>query len=147
MSRSSSPRIASRETADCSGGTEPRCEGSGTLPLLLQRRHGLGLAREEPGVLGDPNHREHLDEVSRKAVGVDLLAGVRGFDEQLDDQRNPALIDVIHLGEVQQDELVRGFGQRLVDTKNRFLRGAGYVPFKTQDGHRVSGWGGELVNV
>ena len=113
----------------------------------LQRRQRLGLAGEEAGVLGDAYHGEHLDEMRGEAVGVDLLAGVGGFDEQLDDQRDAARIDVVDLGEVQQDELVRGFGQRLVGAQNRVLRSAGYVSFKTKDGHRVSGWGGELVNV
>jgi hypothetical protein len=65
--------------------------GSGSkLRSPLQSSHSLSLAREQPGVLGNPDHGEHLDEVRRKPVGVDLLAGVRGFDQQLDDQRDAA---------------------------------------------------------
>ena len=62
-------------------------DGWGTV---LERRQRFCLGCEEAGVLGDADHGEDFGEMGGEAVGIDLLAGVRGFNEQLDHQRDAA---------------------------------------------------------
>ncbi len=95
-------------------GEAARIERIGRRRPELQRRERLGLGGEQAGVLGDAHHGEDFGEVRREAEGVDLLAGVRRLNQHLDDERDAAGVDVVHFGEVQQDELGRLLGQRLV---------------------------------
>jgi len=115
--------------------------------MPLQRRHRLGLAGEKAGVLGDADHGEDFGEVRRQAERIDLLRGVCGLDQHLDHERDAARIDVIHFCKIQQNQLGRIFGQRLVGSQHRVLRGAGDIARKTQDADRVPGRGSNLVNV
>ena len=78
--------------------------------------------------------------MSRKPEGIDLLSGVRGFDQQLDHQRDAAGVDVIHLGKVQQNQLHIALGQHLVSAQDRIFRGAGDIALEAQDDDRMPGW-------
>jgi len=111
----------------------------------LQRGESVVLGWEEAGVLGDAYHGKYLGEVRGEAESIDLLAGVRSFDEHLYDEGNAARVDVINLGEVEQDELGCFLGQRLVAAEHRIFGGAGDVALEAEGGHIVPGWGSQLV--
>jgi len=63
----------------------------------LERRERFGLRGEQACVLGDADHGEDLGEVGGEAEGVNLLAGVIGFHEELDDEGDAARVDVVDL--------------------------------------------------
>lgn len=84
----------------------------------LESGEGLGLGGEEVGVFGDADHGEDFDEVGGEAEGGDFLGGVGGFNEELDDEGDAAGVDVVDLGEVEEDELDVVFGQGLVGAED-----------------------------
>ena len=79
------------------------------------------MGREQTSVLGDADHSEDLDEVRRKAEGTNLLASVGRFNEQLDDESDSTGIDVVDLGEIENDTADVVFGQGLIGAQNGFL--------------------------
>ena len=94
----------------------------GLSPAALKARPA---PRPGPGkqarVLGDAHHGKDFGEVRRQAEGAHILPRVRGLDQQLDHQRDAARVDVIHVREVQQDELGGLLGQRLVGAQDRIF--------------------------
>jgi len=64
---------------------------------VLQRSQRLSLRGEESRVLGNAHHGEDLGEVGGKAEGINFLPGVVGFHQELDNERDSARVDVIHL--------------------------------------------------
>ena len=60
---------------------------------------------EELGVLGDAGYSEDLGEVRREAEGANFLGVMVGLHEELNDQGDPAGIDVTDLGEIEKDQL------------------------------------------
>src|SRR5579863_10383737 len=113
---------------------------------VLQRCQGFSLRGEQARVFGDADHGEDLGEMWGETEGVDFLAGVGRFHEELDDERDAAGVDVIDLGEIEEDQFDSGFGQRLICAQYGLLGGAGDIPLKAEDAYRVPGRGSELVN-
>jgi len=110
-------------------------------------REGFGLGGSEGCIFGDADHGEDFDEVRREANGEDLLAGSFGFNEELDDEGDAAGVDVVDLGEIEQDELDAVLGQGLVGAQDCYLGRAGNVSLEAESGNRLAGRRGELVDV
>ncbi len=111
-----------------------------------ERGEGRLLVWEEVSVLSDADHGEDLLEVSREAEGVDFLARVGSFDHDLDDEGDAAGVDVVDFGEVEEDDVDLVFGKGLVGADDGVAGGAGDVAFETDDGNRMAGGRGELVD-
>ena len=84
------PRVPSTAADFSLGYSHVLLTGASAAHLELERGERLRLAGKQPGVFGDADHGEDFGEMGGEAVGIDLLAGVRGFNEQLDHQRDAA---------------------------------------------------------
>jgi hypothetical protein len=115
--------------------------------MPLERRDGFGLGTEELGVLGDAGYGEDLGEMGRETEGIDFLRVMIGLHEELNDESDPAGIDVAHLGEIEEDQLGGFFGEALIATLEFFFGGSGDVAVEAEDEHRVPGGRLEFVDV
>ncbi len=64
-----------------------------------------------------------------------------GLDQKLNHKRNAARVDVIHLGEIEHDQLGCVFWQRLVSAQHRIFRRAGDITLEAQNRYSISGRG------